>query len=168
MDNPVAIGKAAPPAVSAHGEPPARSHANANTDVRERFQHAMGQPLPMPAQTVFPALTSAGPAFSPPRPQSHDQVTTLLQRVCSAMYVGDSPHGSQQRVMLALDGALPGVTAQIVREGSVVSIRLRAGNEAAYRLMSLQRDALIRAVEGCGARQVVVEVTAGEGDGSIA
>jgi hypothetical protein len=92
----------------------------------------------------------------------------MLERMCSALYVGEKSVGTQ-RVVMALDHVLPGAAAEIVREGVHLSIRLHARTEEAYRSMASQRDALIRALNGDGEGRIDVSVVHGDekslGDG---
>jgi hypothetical protein len=60
--------------------------------------------------------------------------------------------------VLALDHVLPGAAAEIVREGVHLSIRLHARTEHSYRLMSSQREALLRAVSAGDQRVDVLVV----------
>jgi hypothetical protein len=97
---------------------------------------------------------------APPR-ASGGELTQMLERMCSALYVGDKSVGTQ-RLVMALDHVLPGAAAEIVREGVHLSIRLHARTEESYRSMSTQRDALVRALSGDGARSVAVSVVHGD------
>lgn len=102
------------------------------------------------------AIATPAVAPAPPPTQANGELTAMLERVCSAMYVGDKSV-TTQRVVLALDHVLPGAAAEIVREGVHLSIRLHARTEHSYRLMSSQREALLRAVSA-GDKQVDVLV----------
>jgi hypothetical protein len=93
-----------------------------------------------------------------------DDLTQMLERMCSALYVGEKSVGTQ-RLVMALDHVLPGAAAEIVREGVHLSIRLHARTEESYRSMSLQRDALIRALSSDGDRRVDVSVVHGDEQG---
>jgi hypothetical protein len=103
-----------------------------------------------------------------PRGASAGELTQMLERMCSALYVGEKSVGTQ-RLVMALDHVLPGAAAEIVREGAHLSIRLHARTEESYRLMSAQRDQLIRALNDDGNRRVDVSVVHGDeksfGDG---
>lgn len=87
----------------------------------------------------------------------------MLERMCSALYVGEKSPGSQRLVMV-LDHVLPGAAAEILREGVHLSIRLHARTEASFRSMSAERDALVRALSGEGGRRVDVSVVHGNHD----
>lgn len=93
-----------------------------------------------------------------------DDLTQMLERMCSALYVGDKSVDTQ-RLVMALDHVLPGAAAEIVREGVHLSIRLHARTEESYRSMSSQRDALIRALSSDGDRRVDVSVVHGDEQG---
>lgn len=95
------------------------------------------------------------------RAASSGELTQMLERMCSALYVGEQS-ASTQRVVMALDHVLPGAAAEIVREGVHLSIRLHARSEDSYRSMVAQRDALMRALSGDGERHVEVSVVQGE------
>lgn len=96
------------------------------------------------------AMTNSRTAFN-------GELTQMLERMCSALYVGEKSVGTQ-RVVMALDHVLPGAAAEIVREGVHLSIRLHARTEASYRSMASQRDALMRALSSNGERRVEVSV----------
>ena len=87
--------------------------------------------------------TTSQPLATTAEPEPSAELTALLERVCSAMYVSERSVASQ-RIVLALDHALPGAAAEIVREGVHLTIRLHARTDSSYRLMSLQREALSR------------------------
>jgi hypothetical protein len=98
-----------------------------------------------------------------PRIQA-DDLTQMLERMCSALYVGEKSVGTQ-RVVMALDHVLPGAAAEIVREGVHLSIRLHARTDESFRSMSLQRDVLVRALNGDGTRRIDVSVVHGDEHG---
>jgi hypothetical protein len=106
------------------------------------------------SQFAFATESRATPA---PSSASSGELTQMLERMCSALYVGEKSVGIQ-RVVMALDHVLPGAAAEIVREGVHLSIRLRARNEESFRSMSLQRDALVGCLSSCGDRRVEVSV----------
>jgi hypothetical protein len=115
----------------------------------------------------FAVATQPRAMSAPPR-ASGAELPQMLERMCSALYVGDKSVGTQ-RVVMALDHVLPGAAAEIVREGVHLSVRLHARTEEAYRSMASQRDALIRALNGDGESRVDVSVVHGDekslGDG---
>lgn len=130
--------------------------------VQARFLRAFESP-PEPLYAAFaggvwqqPAITT--PVVAPAQSPTHanGELAAMLERVCSAMYVGDKSV-TTQRVVLALDHVLPGAAAEVVREGVHLTIRLHARTEHSYRLMSSQREALLRAVSA-GDKQVDVLV----------
>jgi hypothetical protein len=88
------------------------------------------------------------------------ELAQMLERMCSALYVGEKSVGSH-RLVMALDHVLPGAAAEIVREGVHLSIRLHARTEESFRSMSAQRDALVRALSGDGDRRVDVSIVHG-------
>jgi hypothetical protein len=99
-----------------------------------------------------------------PRGASGAELMQMLERMCSALYVGEKSVGTQ-RVVMALDHALPGAAAEIVRVGVHLSIRLHARTEESYRSMSAQRETLIRALNGGGERRIEVTVVHGDAKG---
>jgi hypothetical protein len=119
---------------------------------------------------VLPQFTVAtqARAMVASRPVSGSELTQMLERMCSALYVGEQSAGTQ-RVVMALDHVLPGAAAEIVREGVHLSIRLHARTEESYRSMASQRDALMRALSVNGERRVEVSIVHGDnkdpGDG---
>ena len=121
--------------------------------------------LHVPLGSGFTGAVARDVASEPAKEQapraSGGELTQMLERMCSALYVGDKS-ASTQRLVMALDHVLPGAAAEIVREGAHLSIRLHARTEESYRSMSTQRDALIRALSGDGARSVAVSVIHGD------
>lgn len=102
-----------------------------------------------------PARATAGSSTA-----ANAELAQMLERMCSALYVGDKSAGTQ-RVVMALDHVLPGAAAEIVREGVHLSIRLHARTGEAYRSMASQRDALMRSLGSSGERRVEVSVVHG-------
>lgn len=120
--------------------------ARPSSDVllQNRFRRALQEPMPSQAA------------------QSDAELVSMLERVCSAMYVGEKNINSQ-RIVLMLDHVLAGAAAVIVREGVHLSVRLYARTHAALRLMSSQRASLIAAI---GSNDKNVDVTVVYGDPS--
>jgi hypothetical protein len=110
------------------------------------------------------AVANQARGMAAPRSASGAELTQMLERMCSALYVGDKSV-STQRLVMALDHVLPGAAAEIVREGVHLSIRLHARTEESFRSMSSQRDELIRALNGNGERRVEVQVVHGDPQG---
>jgi hypothetical protein len=110
------------------------------------------------------AVATQARATAVPRGPGGAELTQMLERMCSALYVGDKSVGTQ-RVVMALDHVMPGAAAEIVREGVHLSIRLHARSEESYRSMSSQRDALIRALNSSGESRVEVTVVQGDEKG---
>lgn len=100
-----------------------------------------------------------------PRTATTGELTQMLERMCSALYVGEQSVGTQ-RVVMALDHVLPGAAAELVREGVHLSVRLHARTDESYRSMALQRDALTRALSSNGARRVVVSIVHNDTSGN--
>ena len=126
---------------------------------------ALAKDMAAPSQLT---VETHEPAKAASRPASGGELTQMLERMCSALYVGEHSVGTQ-RVVMALDHVLPGAAAEIVREGVHISIRLHARTEESYRSMASQRDALMRALSSNGERRVEVSVVHGNdkslGDG---
>lgn len=122
----------------------------------------------VPSSPVWSQFAIATRALAPPVRMSGGELTQMLERMCSALYVGEKSVGTQ-RVVMGLDHVLPGAAAEIVREGVHLSIRLHARSEEAYRAMTSQREALMQALNGDGDRRVDVSVVHGDeksfGDG---
>ena len=85
------------------------------------------------------------PTQTPAKNEASSELATLLQRACSAMYVGERS-ATDQRVILSLDPVLAGASAEIVRSGSSLRIKLLAQTPDAYQAMSAQLGGLIRLV----------------------
>jgi hypothetical protein len=60
--------------------------------------------------------------------------------------------------MLALDGALPGASVELLREGAFLHVRMRAANDATLRLLESKRHRLVAALGQSTTLQVSVEV----------
>lgn len=128
-----------------------------DTSMRVPNEHmfgALAHPV-APSATAAAADTTAKERAT--QPGLADELKTLLERLCSGVYVGDRS-ACQQRVLLTLDGVLHGAAAEIVREGAHLIIRLHAGNEMAYRNMLTWRTALERTLHEHGLPQVAIEI----------
>lgn len=101
----------------------------------------------------------ASPVFSASASESNTELVCLLERACSAMYVGEK-NVKSQRIVLMLDHVLAGVAAEIVRDGVHLTIRLYARTHTALRLMSSQRASLVAAL-GSSDKNVDVTVVFG-------
>lgn len=126
---------------------------------KERSPQNSGVPL-------YTLLANAGsqarpdapmPTHTPPKAEANAELTALLERACSAMYVGDKS-ASGQRVVLSLDPVLAGATAEIVRDGAHLRIKLFARTDAAYQSMSAQRYTLVRSLGFDWDRSLDIEV----------
>jgi hypothetical protein len=139
---------------------------------KERAPRSSGVPaytlLAMSGSQAKP--TAAAPMHRPPTADMNAELSALLERACSAMYVSDRST-SGQRVVLSLDPVLAGAAAEIVRDGAHLRIKLLARTEAAYRSMSSQRHSLIKAL-GIGTDQSlqieVLDVHRSRGGSSMA
>jgi hypothetical protein len=87
-----------------------------------------------------------------------EEMTGLLQRYCSDLYVESTSSERGSRMLVMLDAALPGAAAELVREGAFLRVRLHAWNDAAFRVMSAQRHSLNVALGDATPLNVVVEV----------
>lgn len=145
------------PAVQADGQLRVNSEPPDDTSTRVPNEHAFGS-LTFPATSYTTHSAAMATANEPATPPAiADELLNLLERLCSGVYVGDRS-SVQQRVLLTLEGALPGAAAEIVRDGAHLTIRLHASNETAYRIMLKQRDALGRTLNEHGLPQVAIEV----------
>jgi hypothetical protein len=130
----------------------------ADRDVRHKAPEAMA--FPYFAYHAAPAATDVAPVATAP---TSDEITDLLQRVCSAIYVGEESSVTSARIVLALDTALPGATVEFIREGAFLQVRLHARNDTTFRLMSNQRDSLHAALGNATRLNVTVDVIRDEG-----
>lgn len=137
----------------------ARDVASDSTNDRTPSQVVSASPV----WSQFAAATRDR-AMAAPAKASGAELTQMLERMCSALYVGEKSVGTQ-RVVMGLDHVLPGAAAEIVREGVHLSIRLHARSEEAYRSMTSQREALMHALSGDGDRRVDVSVVHGDEQG---
>ena len=147
------------------------SSREADPALKSRFLRAMEQRAPtkerstpnqsVPLYTLLSGAqarsTSAAQARASPKSEANADLVALLERACSAMYVNERS-SMEQRVVLSLDPVLAGATAEIVRNGASVRIRLLAQNENAHRTMSEQRLSLMRVLPDDEHRQLEVEV----------
>jgi hypothetical protein len=104
------------------------------------------------------AMSSEPPPATIERPALDHELTSLVERFCSQMYVGETSHASQSRLLLTLQGALPGASAEIVREGAFLRVRLRAASDEIFRRMESRRQTLVDALTQHGSYGVTVEV----------
>lgn len=148
----------APPPTSPTSQ--ATPRRNAESMLQSRFLMALHAPKKAAADDVQPGVpdtawrplvTSELPGTqllsTTAEPEPSAELTALLERVCSAMYVSEKSVANQ-RVVLGLDHVLPGAAAELLREGAHLTIRLHARTDSSYRLMSQQREALFRALGG--------------------
>lgn len=160
------------------------SPREANAAAKSRFLSAMqmqrdvrdGSPQFAPNDTGVPLHTllsftqsnlraAVAPTPPPAKAPEHADLATLLEKACSAMYVGDGS-ANNQRVLLSLDPVLGGAAAEIVRNGAHLSIRLHARNDHAFRSMSMQREQLVNALRGGKDQAVDVEIVQVDGTGN--
>ena len=131
-----------------------------------RDMQSSPQGVPWSAMLPTPALQNA--SASPPVPPALDhELTSLVERFCSEVYVHEASHSSSPRLLLALQGGLSGASAELVREGAFLRVRLRAGTDETYRRMQSRCQSLVDALTDHGARpSVIVEVIPEQGSGS--
>jgi hypothetical protein len=110
------------------------------------------------------------PLVASPPPVATAILRELAPHLCSAAYVASSSSKDHSHLLIALDGAIAGASAEFVRAGAFLQVRLHARSDAAYRLMSAQRAALSSAVAAVTPLSVSVEVVydTGEDHGSTA
>ena len=129
----------------------------------KEFRHKAPEATVLPYfaySTAAPVLASEAPVAAAP---ASDDVSELLQRLCSAIYVGEQSSVAGSRMVLALDAALPGASVEFIREGAFLQVRLRARNDTTFRLMSTQRDSLHTALGDVTRLNVTVDVIRDEG-----
>ena len=143
-----------PPSVSA-GFP----ERGADKELRHKAPEATALPY-FAYSAAAPVLANAAPATAAP---ASDDVSELLQRLCSAIYVGEQSSVASSRMVLALDAALPGASVEFIREGAFLQVRLHARNDTTFRLMSTQRDSLHAALGDVTRLNVTVDVIRDEG-----
>lgn len=126
---------------------------DSNRDAAESQQRAYV--VPWSATLPTPALQDE--IGSTPLLQSPDpELTSLVERFCSEIYVAECSRTLQPRLLLTLQGALPGASAEIVREGAFLRVRLRAGSAETYDRMQSHRDSLVDALTDQGNRPAVI------------
>jgi hypothetical protein len=116
---------------------------------QRRFEQALHSPL-LPTLHQPPPKQASGP-------DAKTELADMLERLCSAMYVGERS-SNRDRVIVALDHVIPGAAAEIVRDGMHLTIRLHARTDASHRIMSSRRDDGHRRVD------ITVVQAAGRGD----
>lgn len=122
---------------------------------RERA-HQIADFLPWSAALPMPMFRDAAASRQPAPPQPPDhELTTLVERLCAEVYVGETSRASESRALLALQGALPGASAEIVREGAFVRVRLRAANDQSLERMQSRRHLLVDALTAPGSSSMV-------------
>ena len=116
--------------------------------------------------TFAQAMSGGGEQEQQRRPAS-EELTALLERLCADMYVGERSRASHPRLLLQLDGQLAGVSAEIVREGAFLRVRLRTRSMEAYERMQARRAALVEGLAGhVGNVPVSIEIVLDDGVGS--
>jgi hypothetical protein len=92
--------------------------------------------------------------------QSSDpELASLMEQFCSAICVAEARHAQQPRLLITLQGGWLGASADILREGPWLCVRLRAANEENFRRMQAARQSLIDALSARDTRTtVIVEV----------
>lgn len=130
--------------------------------LQSRFRRALQEPTP--SHAFHPRAAGAlsgdtGHALSDSRSESSTELVTLLERACSALYVGEKSIKCQ-RIVLMLDHVLPGAAAEIVREGAHLTVRLYARTQTALQLMTSQRASLLAAM---GSSHLSVDVVVVDG-----
>jgi hypothetical protein len=83
---------------------------------------------------------------------------TMLQNLCSQMYVTQGPDPSNARMLLDLGHTLPGSLVELAREGAFLRVRLHAADTAAGALMEAQRERLVAALARSTRMGVLVDV----------
>lgn len=153
------------PAMRAEPQSTAAPARQVEPTVKSRFLSALEQRSPtkerptqntgVPVHTLLAIVgsqtsaTAPPPAASAPRDLASTELSALLDRACSSMYVSDRS-AKDQCVVLSLDPVLAGASAEIVRSGASLRIRLLAQTEDAYRAMSRQRDLLLETLSHDG------------------
>lgn len=138
-----------------------------NREVSQSAASELQQRPCVPWSATLPTPTLHDATGSTPLPQSRDsELTSLLERFGSEVYVAEGSRTSQPRLLLALQSALPGASAEIVREGAFLRVRLRAGSAATYDRIQSRRGMLVDALTDHGSRaDVIVEVIYEQGAG---
>lgn len=124
----------------------------------------------VPWSATLPTLASQDAIGSTLASQSlGPELTSLVERFCSEVYVAEGSRTLQPRLLLTLQGALPGASVEIVREGAFLRVRLRAGSAETYDRMQSRREMLVDALTDDGNRTVIVELLReqGAGGGSV-
>lgn len=99
-------------------------------------------------QDAFARAMSGGGEQEQQRQPADEELTALLERMCTDMYVGERSRTSNPRLLLELDGQLAGVSAEIAREGAFLRVRVRTGSIEAYERMQARRAALVEGLAG--------------------
>lgn len=116
------------------------------------------------AWTGAAAFQALQPLVTTPLPAATTVLRELAPHLCSAAYVARGSSRDHSHLLVALDGAIAGVSAEFVRAGAFLQVRLHARSESAYRLMSAQRAALSSAVAAVTPLSVSVEVVYDTGE----
>ncbi len=163
------VGRTAVPASTQAAQ---RTQREADPALKSRFLRALEQRAPtkerasqnqsVPLYMLLTGGAHARPATAAqtqasPKSEANADLVALLERACSAMYVNERS-ATEQRVVLSLDPVLAGASAEIVRNGTSLRIKLLAKNEHAYRSMSEQRFSLMRVLPDDPNRQLELEV----------
>ncbi len=114
-------------------------------------------------QNTYSGASTHAPAEAEAHTPQSDELSQLLQKLCSDVYVSSGDVAGKSRMYMALDSALPGAAVEFVRDGAFMYVRLHATNETAFRTMSLQRDALQDVLKKSTNLNVSVEVIQRDG-----
>lgn len=118
-------------------------------------------------QCTFARAMGEGGEQEQRRQPPSEELTALLERWCADMYVGERSRAANPRLLLQLDGPLAGVSAEIVREGASLRVRLRTRSMEAYERMQARRAALVEGLAGhAGNVPVSIEIILDDGVGS--
>jgi hypothetical protein len=122
-----------------------------------------------PGSTTMTLMTLRGASDETASPRTGDpELIDLLERFSSQMFVAEGSRTTPPRVLLTLQGELAGAStsAEVVREGVFLRVRLRAGNAATYERMQSRREFLLDALTAHVTRSnVIVEVVREQGHG---
>jgi hypothetical protein len=109
--------------------------------------------------TMTSAMVNSAPSQSAALSTLADNhLQTLLQQLCSGMYLTSQVSASGSRMLLALDATLPAAAVEFVRDSDYLRVRLHARDDASLRSMSAQREVLQTSLGDATDLRVAVEI----------
>jgi hypothetical protein len=139
------------------GNDPAQEHLDQKIDPN-KASRTYQLPRDMAATLTNAIANGQASQSSASSATTDNQLQTMLEQLCSGMYLTSEPSVTGSRMLLALDTTLPAAAVEFVRDSAYLRVRLHARDNASLHSMSAQRDALQSALGDATHLQVSVEI----------